>query len=110
MMMALSGKGEVLKDKIPRDCLFVASSPKLIVVAELFIEPPILLISDDSSIEPSCVALETKVSVCKDFVAVFVSVAVAVFVTVFVRVNVIDGVLVSVGVRVAVLVGVKVGV
>lgn len=98
MTVALSGMTPVLKDRMPRYCFLFASSPRLKAEPVLLRVPPLLLVSANSSTQPSCAPTEDSVNVRT--VGVRVRVAVAVLV----------GVLVSVGVLVAVLVGVCVAV
>src|SRR5688572_8014037 len=61
MMTALSGRLEVLKERMLRYCLSATSSPRLKVVAAVFIVPPAPLVSVDSSTQPSFVPFEAAV-------------------------------------------------
>src|SRR4051812_23981840 len=85
MMVALSGMGPVLKDRMPRYCFLLALSPRLNVVAVLLIAPPMPLVSDLSSIQPSCSLMEVNATVTTLGVRVFVGVLVAVWVGVKVK-------------------------
>ena len=63
VMMALSGKDEVLNESTLRYCLRAASSPRRRVVAVTLGAPPRLVFSPVSGIQPSWLPVDRKVSV-----------------------------------------------
>ena len=107
VITALSGSELVLKCRMERYCCFVALSPRMNVAAAGLVVPPWLLVSLDSSTQPSGAAPDFNWIISKVFVGVCVVVAINVGVE---AVKVAVGDMVIVGDGVAVVVGLAVGV